>query len=264
MTSPAGPYPLYDRHADLWPLVAPLDSYEEEMVAWAELISAELGPRDLRVLDLGTGGGHHLYQLVEAWPQVMTGSASDLSVSMLERVARLVRGFTTLQADMTSLRLAEQFPLVTVHDSFCYLTDMGQVQSLFETIAIHLEPAGMAVVKVDALAGEFVGPYRYLTTYEDDQREVTLAHYEWDPDPADSWLEVVYVFFERAGGQLSTREERHRLGLFSRAQLKAAAGAAGLKTRWVELERWDEDRPNSLMVLRPTKGLRPRKGNQQP
>lgn len=258
-------YALYDSHSDLWPLVAPLDSYADEAGDWVELVRRRLsGTPDLEILDLGSGGGHHLYHLVDQWPARMTGVAVDLSQAMLARVSSLLPDFQTVQADMTTLDLDHAFPLVTVHDSFCYLTDMQQVRALFQTIARHLTPDGLAIVKVDALAGEFQGPYRYLTTFEDDEREVTLTHYEWDPDPKDSWLEVVYLFLERRGSQVSTREERHRLGLFSRRQLASAWRAAGLSGRWHKLERWDEDRPNPLIVLRPTKVERGGEGNQSP
>lgn len=243
-------YPLYDLYADLWPLVAPLASYEEEMRQWLDLLTHHFGERDLELLDLGTGGGHHLYHLCEGWPGRCEGVVVDQSGAMLARVESLLPQFVTVKADMTTLGLGRRFPLIVVHDSFCYLSELSQVKALFATIAAHLQDGGLALVKVDALADQFDGPYRYLTTFEDDDQEVTLTHYEWDPDPTDNWLEVVYLFLERREQQVSSREERHRLGLFSREQLAQAFSAAGLDGRWKELERWDRDRPNPLLVLK--------------
>lgn len=246
-------YPLYDRHADLWPLVAPLESYRDEMREWVGLVLEELGWREsLEVLDLGSGGGHHLYWFSRLWEGRVSGVATDLSAAMLERVSGLVSEFQCIPGDMTKLDLEGRFPLVTVHDSFCYLRERRQVAALFSTIASHLEPDGIALVKVDALADEFAGPYRYLTTFEEPEREITLTHYEWDPDPNDNELETVYLFLERRDGRLTTREERHLMGLFSREELKSLWRDAGLVGRWVELERWDEERPNPAIVLRPT------------
>jgi SAM-dependent methyltransferase len=243
-------YPLYESFADLWPLLAPLDSYAEEMATWIDLIVARIGrKRSLHLLDLGSGGGHHLYHLVSGWKGQTQCVAVDLCEPMLQRVRTLLPGARTVQADMTTLRLDQRFDVVTVHDSFCYLTELAQVKALFATVARHLRPGGVALLKVDALAGEFEGPYRYLTTYEDASREVTLTHYEWDPDPGDSWLEVVYLFLERSQNTVTTREERHRLGLFSRRQILAAAKAAQLAGTWVDLERWDDERPNPLLCL---------------
>lgn len=244
-------YPLYHQHAELWPLVAPLESYRDEMVEWVELIAQEIGLRSsLELLDLGSGGGHHLFHLVKLWPGSVSGIANDLSLAMLARVEELLPGFERIAGDMTRLELNQRFPLITVHDSFCYLRSESQIGALFSTIASHLESEGVALVKVDALAGEFAGPYRYLTTFERPEQEVTLTHYEWDPDPNDSEIETVYLFLERRDGRLVSREERHRMGLFSRQKLRELWRASGLVGRWVELERWDPERPNPVMVLR--------------
>ncbi len=258
-------YPLYDLHSHLWPLVAPLHAYEEEMSVWLDLIRERLGEESrgggpLRLLDLGSGGGHHLYHLVEGWEGDLGGLAVDRSAAMLERLHSLLPQFDRVQADMTVLEHEARFPLVTVHDSFCYLTRTPEVEALFRTIARHLEEDGLALVKVDAVTDDFEGPYRYLTTFEEDGREVTLTHYEWDPDPDDSWLEVVYLFLERIDGSLSSREERHRLGLFSRAQIATMARQADLIPQWVDLPRWDEERSNLTLLLSRTKVERAGKG----
>lgn len=245
-------YPLYDLHTDLWPLVAPLHAYEEEMQIWLEVMVERLGGGDgraLRVLDLGSGGGHHLFHLVEGWEGELSGVVVDRSEAMLERLHDLLPQFERVCSDMTSLEHGSRFPLVTVHDSFCYLTEAAQVEALFATVARHLDVDGFALIKVDAALGEFEGPYRYLTTFEEDGREVTLTHYEWDPDPEDSWIEVVYLFLERRDGALHSREERHRLGIFSRERLAEAALSAGLTPSWLDLPRWDDDRPNLTLLL---------------
>lgn len=243
-------YPLYTTYAHLWPMLAPLESYESEMHEWCEVIALELGKaRVKRLLDLGTGGGHHLYHLVNLLPGRVKSVAVDLSEAMLERVAELVPRVETIVGDMTCLRTEQAYQLVCVHDSFCYLHQPAQVKALFETIACHLAPGGLALVKVDALADSFEGPYRYLTDFEGEDFDITLTHYEWDPVPDDHAIEVVYLFLERRGSQLTTREERHRLGLFSRDELLRTAAECGLTGRFRALEPWDEERENPLLVL---------------
>jgi SAM-dependent methyltransferase len=244
-------YPLYTTHAHLWSLISPLDSYEAEMVEWCGLVEG----RDIReVLDLGSGGGHHLYHLVCGLESLSGGVAVDLSGQMLRELSTLLPQFETSEHDMTTLRMNRQFDLVTVHDSFCYLTQLEQIGQLFETIRLHLSPSGMSLVKLDAIADGFEGPYRYLTTFENEEREVTLTHYEWDPQAGDGWLEVVYLFLERECDQVTTREERHRLGLFSKEQLLKMASACGLSGSFHQLERWDEERENLLLVLHNREG----------
>lgn len=243
-----GVYPLYAEHAAVWPLVAPLESYREEMAVWVEILKGSLAG-ELDLLDLGSGGGHHLYQLLEQWPDSWRAVAVDQSAAMLGGLRSLLPEVETVQADMTTFSSARRFSAITVHDSFCYLTSADQVRALWQVMAGHSLPGAVALVKLEAVAEEFAGPYRYLTTYEQQDREITLTHYEWDPDPTDHQLEVIYHFLDRQGQRVSSREERHRLGLFSRRELVEWAEQAGWTTRWHELERWDEERPNLLLEL---------------
>lgn len=232
-------------------MLAPLESYESEMTEWCELIEKEFAAETpSRILDLGSGGGHHLYHLSQQLGEDTSCVAVDLSKEMLERIAELVPRVTTLQSDMTKVALGEVFPLVSVHDSFCYLTTPEQVRALFDVIRLHLDRDGLALVKVDALADSFEGPYRYLTDFQGEDFDVTLTHYEWDPDDEDHEIEVVYLFLEREGRRLTTRQEQHSLGLFSRQELLDWARESGLSGRFHALEPWDEERENPLLVLR--------------
>ena len=231
-------------------MLAPLESYEEEMVEWTALIEEHFTTQErLRVLDLGTGGGHHLYHLFHQNERLEGGLAVDLSQAMLERVQGLLPQMETRTCDMTTLDCAETFPLICVHDSFCYLQSSEQVASLFGSVKRHLQSGGLALVKVDAVKDSFSGPYRYLTNFEDEDFDLTLTHYEWDPDPKDSFLEVIYLFLEQREGKVTTREERHHLGLFSQAELVALAEGEGLEAHFHVLEPWDEERDNLLLVL---------------
>jgi len=244
-------YPLYSTHAYLWPLLAPLESYEQEMSEWCEVIERELpGRENLRILDLGTGGGHHLYHLLNQLPGRASAVAVDLAAEMLERVEELVPRVECLQHDMTTLRLGQRFPLIAVHDSFCYLTCRSEIEALFSVLFEHLEDSGLALVKVDAVKDSFCGPYRYLTNFEQDDFDITLTHYEWDPIAEDTTLEVIYLFLERSGAQVETRQERHTLGLFAKSDLVQWAANQGLQADFYDLEPWDEERENLLLILK--------------
>jgi SAM-dependent methyltransferase len=231
--------------------LAPLDSYEDELTEWCELVEAEF-PHDqnLEVLDLGTGGGHHLYHLFNQLERLKSGWVVDLSQEMLKQATGLIPAVKPVVSDMTTVRVDGTFRLVTVHDSFCYLTTEAQVRALFETICHHLQAGGLGMVKVDAVSDSFAGPYRYLTNFEENGLEITLTHYEWDPIPGDGWLEVIYLFLRREGAAVTTREERHRLGVFSKDFLIETARSCGLQAKFHQLERWDEERENLLLLLK--------------
>lgn len=244
-------YPLYSSHSYLWPLVAPLDSYEEEMGWWCDLISNEMEPaQPLDILDLGTGAGHHLFNLVNQWTGPTAGVTVEIAADMSGQAESLLPQFEHRVEDMLKLRLDRDFNLVTVHDSFCYLRREDQVRALFSTVAQHLRPEGLALIKLEAVAEGFAGPYRYLTNFEDDKRDVTVTHFEWDPDPDDTSVEVVYVFLECTDDGVTTREERHMLGLFSSEKLLEWLSQVGLQGEFHQLERWDEDRENLLLTAK--------------
>lgn len=243
-------YPLYRENGGLWSLISPLESYALEMKSWVELIRERFGEgARLEVLDLGTGGGHHLYHIDRLYSGKLKGIAVDLSQVMLDRVEELLPQFETLVANMLEVNLGRSFPLLTVHDSFCYLTSLKELRRLAANVAKHLAPGGLALVKLEAMAGRFKGPYRYLTTFEDDEQEITLTHYEWDPDPQDNEIEVIYLFLQKRAGKVVSWEERHKLGIFRLEELYMVWSEVGLEAKLLELERWDEDRPNLMLAI---------------
>jgi hypothetical protein len=63
----------------------------------------------------------------------------------------------------------------------------------------------------------------------------------WDPDPADSTYEVVYVLTLReADGTVRAELDRHRDGLFSRQEWLALLARAGFRARR-ESDPWRAD-----------------------
>ena len=52
---------LYGDLAYLWPLVSPVEDYAAEARCWQDVLRSKLGPGRHCLLELGAGGGHHLY-----------------------------------------------------------------------------------------------------------------------------------------------------------------------------------------------------------
>ncbi len=224
---------MYFERADLWPVLTPPEGYLEEMQLWCEAIEEDRR----RLLDLGTGGGHHLNHLLNWRPLVAT--AVDLSPRMLELSARLNPSVTHLEGDMLSLRLEQRFDVVTVHDSLTYLTSGEQIRQLLATVHHHLEPGGLLLFAPDYLREGFQGPYRSLTHNKNDQIEVTLTHYEFDPDPADNLFEAVYVYFVQRGCELEVHQERQVLGLFDKDQWLSWTEQAGFEVQLLDYDLWE-------------------------
>jgi cyclopropane fatty-acyl-phospholipid synthase-like methyltransferase len=70
---------LYGDLAYLWPLISPVEEYAAEARCWRNVLRGRLGPGRHRVLELGVGGGHHLWHLTADFE----ATAVDLSEAMM-------------------------------------------------------------------------------------------------------------------------------------------------------------------------------------
>jgi len=61
----------------------------------------------------------------------------------------------------------------------------------------------------------FTPPRVWHETQRKAGSELTFVEYSWDPDPNDTQIETVYVFFFQEGGALRVEVDRHVTGLFS-------------------------------------------------
>ncbi len=250
-------YPLYNEQSELWPIVSPPDDPPPASDEWAWEVQSfrQRRSKPLEVLDLGTGGGHHLLPLREAFGPNSRLTFVDLSKAMLEQAARRFPGATTVVGDMLDLDVGQRFDLALIHDSFCYLTERDELTRLAERLDTLVKGDGAVLIQLDLTRDSFYGPYRYLTTFETPDGEVSVLQYEWDPDPDDTWLEALYVFVLRQGSEVSVREERHRLGLFAESELFDIFEKRNFVAELVGLTPWDEERSSSMLKLtRATKG----------
>ena len=132
-----GQHRLYGDLAHLLPLMSPPDIYKEEARYWLRELRARLAPGKRRILDLGTGGGHHLHRLTAEFD----ATAVDLSEAMLSHSRRLNPGVDHHVGDMRTVRLGETFDAVLVHDAISYMTTEADLLSVFATARAHLRPS---------------------------------------------------------------------------------------------------------------------------
>ena len=97
-----GRHRLYGDLAHLWPLMSPPDHYKDEARYWLRELRSRLAPGKRRILDLGTGGGHHLHQLTAEFDATAVDRV-DYPVSKDSRpmylwVGRLVGGMVVSSA----------------------------------------------------------------------------------------------------------------------------------------------------------------------
>ena len=136
---------------------------KEEASYWLRELRARLAPGKRRILDLGTGGGHHLHQLTAEF----YATAVDLSEAMLSHSRRLSPGVSHHVGDMRTVRLGETFDAVLVHDAISYMTTEADLLAVFLTARAHLRPGGLLIAAPDDYTDTFDPPHLdYRTNHQ--------------------------------------------------------------------------------------------------
>ena len=248
---------LYDDLAYLWPLMSPPEDYADEGERWRRELRARLGPGRIRFLDLGTGGGHHLHQIIGGEGDRFDAAAVDLSETMLGHSRRLNPGVSHHVGDMRSVRLGETFDAVLIHDAISYMTTVADLLAAFATARAHLRPGGLLLAAPDDYAETFDPPRVRHETRRAPGKELTYVEYSTDADPTDTRAETAYVFFlnegtagghQGDGGELRVEVDQHVTGLFPIAAWERLLREAGFAPQRVDYPCADDDRPMFLWV----------------
>jgi SAM-dependent methyltransferase len=240
---------LYTTLAPWYPLLTPLEGYDEEAGVYAETLRAALGPppagRRWALLELGCGAGHNAHTLARDFDLTLT----DLSPQMLALAAQTCPGARLALGDMRSLRLGLQFDAVFLHDAVCYLRGEAALAAALRTAAVHLREGGVLLVAPDYTAETFE-PGSEEDGADDGARSLRYVAFV-NPAEGDGYT-VDYVYVTKEGADPpQVYAERHEEGLFSRAQWAAALAAAGFSCAGPTLWRHSEvDRPLELFVAR--------------
>ena len=241
-----GQHRLYRDLAYLWPLLSPREQYEEEADFWIRELLARLAPGRRRILDLGTGGGHHLHKLTDEFD----AAAVDLSEAMLAHSRRLNPSVAHHVADMRTVRLGEMFDAVLIHDAIDYMTTEVDLLDVFATARAHLRPGGLLLAAPDNYAETFEPPAVCYETNRDAETELTYVEYSVDLDPNDTIIETTYVFFIKRGGELRVEVDNHTTGLFPIATWERLLTETGFEVERLDYPVSKDGRPMFLWVGR--------------
>lgn len=240
---------FYGDLAEWWPLISPVEDYQEEAAYFAGLLRSGAHPAR-EVLELGSGGGHNAFHLKREFALTLV----DLSEGMLEVSRRLNPECAHQIGDMRSVRLGKTFDAVFAHDAVDYMATHDDLRNLTETAFIHCRPEGVAIFAPDATRESFREDTNHGGADAPDGRAARFLEWTRDPAPDDSWALVDYAFLLRdADGSVRSVHETHRIGVFSIAEWLAALDAAGFAAEAVD-EITAEDRPPRKIFL----GRRPR------
>jgi SAM-dependent methyltransferase len=218
---------LYTALADWYPLLSPLEDYDEEVEVFGAIFREALGAPPpgarWRLLELGCGPGHIAHGLADHFDLTLT----DLSPQMLALAARTCPGARLSPGDMRSLRLGHQFDAVLLHDAVSYLRGSAELAAALATAAAHLRLGGVLVVAPDYVRESFA-PACEEGGADDGGRALRYVAFV-NPAEGDGYS-VDYVYVTKDGAaEPKVYQERHLEGLYTRDEWSAALSAAGFQ-----------------------------------
>lgn len=230
-------YRFYGDLARWWPLISPVEDYEDEANEFVSLLGRSSRPVH-SMLELGSGGGHIACHL----KRHVTLTLTDISTEMLAISAQLNPECRHLAGDMRTVRLDEQFDAVFIHDAIDYMTTADDLGLAMATAYAHCRPGGIAIFVPDHVAETFEPSTECGGVDGPDGRGARYLEWSWDPDPADTTVITHYAFLLReADGTVYTASEAHVGGLFSQDVWMRLVAGAGFRPELV-VERTDDPR----------------------
>lgn len=235
---------MYTEFARFCQLVNPREDYATEAPQWTRVVRSHLGPGRHDVLELGAGGGNQLSYWVEEFNCV----AVDLSAEMLEQARQIAPGAEFHVGDMRTIRLERRFKAVLISDAIDYMVSEQDLRAVFATAAAHLEPGGLLVTCPDYYRETFDGPYCSAATNRAGSLAFTSLEYIYDPDPADTTIDVLNWYLFNENGRLRIEQDRHVYGLFPQQTWLSLMAEAGFAVRKVPFHLNEGDREMFLLV----------------
>lgn len=244
---------LYTDLAPWWPLLSSPADYAEEAEEYRKILLDACKRSPATLLELGSGGGNNASHLKKHFKLTLV----DLSPDMLEVSQALNPECEHLQGDMRMVRLGRQFDAVFIHDAIEYMTTEADLQKAIETAFVHCLPGGAALfcpdctretIKLDTRHGGHDGQ-------GDDLRALRYLEWNWDPDPADSTYVVDFATMLRdEQGVVRVEYDRHKFGLFSRADWLRLIASAGFTPKLIigeDSELWDDGGGEMFVGIKP-------------
>ena len=221
---------LYSDLAWTWPIISPIEDYIEETELFSKIIKEHSKIEVKTLLHLGCGGGHNDYTFKKHFKV----TSLDISEGMLTLAKKLNREVNYQYGDMRTTRLEERFDTVIALDSINYIKTEEDLQRTFITAYEHLKPGGVFLTLVEQIAGQFKQNNTTHSIHSQSDVEFTFIENYYDPDPADTNYEAIFIYLIRAGGKLEVYTDRHLCGIFKLKTWLGFLKATGFEVKQVK------------------------------
>ncbi|MEM7347922.1 MAG: class I SAM-dependent methyltransferase, partial [Chloroflexota bacterium] len=222
---------MYDDLATWWPLLSPVEDYEEEAAFFWQIMEDAGLPASPSLLELGSGGGSNAFYLKKHFAQV---TLTDLSPKMLAVSQAINPTCEHLEGSMLTLRLGRTFDVVFIHDAIDYMLTVEDLKMAMETAFTHCKSDGLALFIPDHVTETFEPSTEHGGT-DGDNRALRYIEWTYDPDETDTTCVTDYVYLLREDNQpVRTEHEQHTHGLFPRAEWQRLLNEIGFTVNIVQ------------------------------
>jgi len=239
---------LYDDLAWTWPIISAKEHYVHEAETFVAALRAHARREVKTLLHLGCGGGHLDYTLKAH----LAVTGVDLSEAMLSLARQLNPEATYLAGDVRTVRLGRTFDAVMVADSIDYMLTEEDLRAAFATAFAHLKPGGAFCTYAEETADSFQQNRTRCSIRSYGDVEIVFVENAYDPNPADTTYENVFVYLIRRGGRLQIETDRHLGGLFPVATWVRLLGEAGFQVTQLAFD--DEESMPWFSGVKPDNG----------
>jgi SAM-dependent methyltransferase len=223
---------LYSDLASWFHLLTPPIDYAPEAAFYRRVLESSCARPPRTLLELGSGGGNNASHMKAGFRLTLV----DLSPEMLALSKTINPECEHVAGDMRSVRLGRLFDTVFIHDAIDYMTTEADLRAAVRTAFVHCRPGGAALFAPDYMRETF-RPSTDHGGVDAGGRGMRYLEWTWDPDPEDSSYLVDMAYLLRdEGGEVRVEYDRHRLGLFSRAEWLHLIEEAGFEARAVPFE----------------------------
>ena len=204
---------LYGDLAWTWPIISQKEHYIIEAGQFVQAIRQHSRIEAKTLLNLGCGGGHNDWTLKKHF----AATGVDISENMLASARELNPEVTYAHGDMRTIRMSHTFDAVIIADSIDYMLTEDDLRAAFATAHAHLNPGGVFCTYAEATRENSPHDKTYSCTGRQGDVEIAFFEHSYDPNPADTIYESVFVYLIRRRGALEIQTDRHTLGVFPEA-----------------------------------------------
>ncbi len=204
--------------------------YEQEVMAYVNLIKRSAVKPLRTLLHLGSGAGGH----DTIFKRHFTVTGVDLSLGMLNKARKTHPDIEYIEGDMRTLRLNRKFDAVAIPDSIDYMVSQEDLQKAIQTAVMHLKTGG--VLLVVAKTEEIFQNNNFAYTGEKGGIHMTLLENNYINPFRPNTYEASFVYLIRQKGELTIHTDHHVLGLFSQATWDEVFKNAGMTVQKENLD----------------------------